>query len=157
MKGKDIAPLRNKLLEEQNGICPICKRPVEAPCLDHFHVRKVGGDGRVRGVICRTCNVFLGKIENNCKRYRFDPKELSTTLRSCAEYLERGTMHFIHPSEAPKNPILQKSSYNKLKKLYRGRAKFPEYRVDKKKKNKQQMTVRLKQLFEEYKIKPEFY
>lgn len=157
MKASDIAILRERLLKEANGICPICEKPNEAPCLDHHHTKKVGGTGLVRGVICRNCNVFLGKIENNSKRYGISIHELSTVLRSCARYLDQEPLPFIHPSEKPKAPILKKSSYNKLKKVYDGRAKFPPYRTTAKGKPAQKMTVRLQKIFDFYEIKPEFY
>ncbi len=35
--------------------CPICKRPLERPCIDHCHT-----SGEVRGVICTRCNSGLG-------------------------------------------------------------------------------------------------
>lgn len=46
----------------QNGICPICKRPLENPCVDHLHIRnwkKMKAEKRklyVRGIPCMYCN-----------------------------------------------------------------------------------------------------
>ena len=151
LKGSEVPALRAKLLEEQSGTCPICCNDVDAPCLDHEHTKKIKGSGQVRGVICRMCNVFLGKIENNCTRYKISLFELPRTLRNIADYVEKPHHPYMHPSEAPKIPRLKKTSYNKLKKAYSGRAKFPEYPKQKK------LTKGLKALFEKYEIEPEFY
>ncbi len=157
LKGSDVPHLRKKLLSKCNGICPICQTFNEAPVLDHSHVKKVGGSGLVRGVICRNCNVFLGKMENNCKRYGIQPADLPTVLRQVALYLERPHLLYRHPSEKPKEPILKVASYNKLRKLYNGRAKFPPYRKNAKGKPIQKMTVQLTKLFKEHNLEPEFY
>jgi len=53
----EIAPLREKLLRKQKGICPLCKRDVKDPNLDHDH--KTGG---IRATLCRNCNRVEGKV-----------------------------------------------------------------------------------------------
>ena len=151
MKQKDIAPLRESLLREQCGVCPICNKPCLNPVLDHEHKKRIGGTGQIRGVICSLCNVFLAKCENNSKRYCISPKELPRVLRRITSYLNKEQHPFIHPSEKEKEPILQKVSYNKLKAKYKGRAKFPEYPKSGK------LTVKLKALFEAYGIEVKFY
>jgi Recombination endonuclease VII len=57
------------LLETQNGVCAICGRPertvhrrggaVRTLAVDHNH-----RTGRIRGLLCATCNTLLGRIEN---------------------------------------------------------------------------------------------
>ena len=52
----------DKMLNEQNGVCAICgKAPDENKHLyvDHNHVT-----GKVRGLLCNSCNYKLGIIEN---------------------------------------------------------------------------------------------
>lgn len=156
MKQKDISILREKLLAEQNGICPICNKIIDDPVLDHEHKKKLKGTGLIRGVLCRTCNVLLAKSENNCIRYRVTREQLPRILRRMSRYLRKEHLPFIHPSEKEKQPILQRSSYNELKKAYSGRAKFPEYRMRKDKKT-QTLTKGLGKLFEQYCIVPKFY
>ena len=151
LKASDIPKLRKHLLKKQNEICPICSKKIKDACLDHSHIKRIKGSGLIRGVLCRTCNVFIAKSENNCTRYGILQTELPTILRSCASYLERKHLPYIHPSEAPKVPKLTKRSYNKLCKVYSGRAKFPEYPKSGK------CTKKLSSLFEEYKLEPEFY
>lgn len=44
---------------EQNGRCAICTR--EKPLVvDHCHTKK-----KVRGLLCRSCNLTLGNVEDN--------------------------------------------------------------------------------------------
>lgn len=156
LQSKDIPKVREKILKDQCGLCPICKREISDPCLDHHHKKKIKGTGLIRGVLCRSCNVFIAKAENNCVRYGILQIELPSILRNFADYLEQEHYPLIHPSEKPKTKILKKSAYNKLKKAYKGKAKFPLYRT-RKNKNVQTLTKPLKKLFEEYNIKPEFY
>lgn len=47
-----------KMYKEQNGLCKICKRQQETLCVDHNH-----RTGKVRGLLCRYCNVTLGNLE----------------------------------------------------------------------------------------------
>jgi len=71
----------NEMLEEQQGLCLICKQPqtvvaygkVKPLCVDHCHKT-----GKVRGLLCDECNTSLGKLKEN-----------TTTLRNMIEYLER--------------------------------------------------------------------
>lgn len=47
-----------KLVEEGGNICPICGR--DANCIDHNHLT-----GKVRGILCRSCNNGLGMFRDN--------------------------------------------------------------------------------------------
>jgi len=61
------------LLALQDGACAICKRTCdENLCVDHCHVT-----GKVRGLLCRTCNFGLGLFKD-------DPR----FTRAATEYLE---------------------------------------------------------------------
>ncbi len=157
LKGKDIPLIRDKLLKQQGGICPICGKKVNAPCLDHSHTKRIKGTGLVRGVLCRGCNIFIAKSENNAIRYGISQSELPTVLRNLAQYLDNSfnnPLPYIHPSEAPPVPKLMKSSYNKLLKWYKGtgRAKaFPPFPKSGK------LTKPLLKLYTESGIDPEFY
>lgn len=52
----------NEFYALQNGVCPICKRPLDRPVVDHLHIRnwkKMKPEKRkkyVRGVPCNYCN-----------------------------------------------------------------------------------------------------
>lgn len=152
LKYKEISELRKRLLKEQNGICPICKRTIISPVLDHHHVKRIKGSGLIRGVLCSLCNVLLGKIENNCNRYKVKQEELSTILRNISAYLEQKHLPYLHPSEVPKEPKLKKSSYNALKKKA---SKYQKWNTPYPQSGK--LTKKLAILFTKYHIEPEFY
>lgn len=48
------------LLEVQNYKCKICREDLEVPCVDHCH-----DTGRVRGLLCRNCNLGIGYFKDN--------------------------------------------------------------------------------------------
>lgn len=154
LPGSRIKSVRDTLLEFQNGICPICDKLITDPVLDHHHKKRIKGTGLIRGVLCRNCNSFIAKSENSCVRFAIKQADLPTILRAVADYLERPHTHYLHPSEKPKAKILQKSSYEKLRKQYNkfgGKKKFPEYPKSRK------LTIALDDLFSNFGITPEFY
>jgi hypothetical protein len=61
----------NKKLNAQNNLCAICFKSMSDPCVDHEHE-----SGKVRGLLCRTCNFGLGAFKDNWK-----------LLKRAAEYL----------------------------------------------------------------------
>jgi hypothetical protein len=71
------------LLEQQGGVCALCKRPETAVTKDRSRLRMMSVDhchtqGRVRALLCNDCNVGLG-------RFRDDP----ALLRTAASYIEQ--------------------------------------------------------------------
>ena len=88
LKQSQIQELRDYLIDKQNNICPICNKKITDPVLDHEHKRKIKGSGKIRFVICRNCNVFLGKIENNCIRYGIGLNNLPDVLSNISNYLK---------------------------------------------------------------------
>jgi hypothetical protein len=74
------------------GKCPICGEPPTAPLktldLDHDHVT-----GRVRGFLCRGCNLALGGARDN-----------PDILRALAEYVEQHRAIPIEQRMAPEIP-----------------------------------------------------
>lgn len=154
LKQSDIKELRNKLLTEQDGKCLICNIIVEDnACLDHQHKRKLKGSGLIRGVLCRNCNAYLGKLENNSRRYCISLIDLPDILRSIADYLERPHLDYIHPTEKAKEPTLSKRSFNILAKAYS--EKYPKRKPLEYPKSKK-LTKNLSVLFEEFNIEINF-
>ena len=57
-------------MEEQDGLCAICKQPPKTRkvkggtakrlCIDHDHKT-----GKIRSLLCANCNLVLGHLENN--------------------------------------------------------------------------------------------
>lgn len=159
LKASDVPKYRKKILKEQEGLCAICKtclKNCKGVSLDHQHKTKaekigVNGAGLVRGVLCRDCNVFEGKIWNNSKRYgKFD--NLPEFLRNLADYLEKENYPYIHPKEKPPIQKVSKRQYNKLVKAYKEqntlKAKLPEFP------GKRKPSKKLLSLFERFKISP---
>jgi hypothetical protein len=61
------------LLAKQDGKCAICGKPI----LARYHVDHDHGTGKVRGLLCFSCNGGLGSFSDNVDR-----------LRSAIAYLE---------------------------------------------------------------------
>lgn len=63
-----------KLLNEQGGVCAICRRTQHGKrlAIDHDHL-----SGRVRGLLCQHCNLALGQFQD-------DPLRLQAAI----EYLK---------------------------------------------------------------------
>jgi hypothetical protein len=73
----------SQMLSDQGGVCAICQTPdwpapsgQAGPHVDHDHVT-----GKVRGILCQSCNHGLGKFKDDPKR-----------LRAAADYLERANV-----------------------------------------------------------------
>lgn len=156
MRAKDVPVLRASILELQGGSCSICGVTLideSAWCLDHHHQKKVKGTGQIRGVLCRGCNVFLAKIENNAVRCGISQDRIPAILRGALRYFEAEQYPYLHPTEKAKEPKLTKTSYNKLLKHMKaqGYRKFPTYPKSGK------VTVPLQKLFTQFAIEPAFY
>lgn len=70
----------NSILDEQGGVCGVCKKSHwggrhGTPHVDHDHKT-----GRVRGILCQKCNIALGMVDDN-----------PSIARSLANYLERAS------------------------------------------------------------------
>lgn len=163
LKSKDIKALKEKWHNEQNNICPILREKIDLKymTLDHQHKLKredpdETGKGICRGAIEFRANGLEGKITNNFKRYGLDKIiELPEFLRNLADYLEENHIQdeikYVHPSEQPKPKKIKKQCYNKLKKKYTGKRKFPDYPKS------QKLTKKLSELFKTYDIEIEYY
>jgi hypothetical protein len=57
----------DEMLTEQNNVCKLCKKPPKTMRLavDHCHET-----GRIRGLLCTSCNVQIGIIEKNQRRMK---------------------------------------------------------------------------------------
>lgn len=51
-----------KLIEKSGGKCEICGAEKNL-CVDHDH-----SDGRIRGVLCRKCNIGIGYFDDSIAR-----------------------------------------------------------------------------------------
>lgn len=62
------------LFEQQNGICAICKNP-ETSCHQSGKIKDLAVDhdhksGKIRGLLCSSCNMGLGKFKENAEYLR---------------------------------------------------------------------------------------
>lgn len=83
----------HKLLREQGGLCPLCGKPIDMTIpkegvLDHDH-----DDGRIRGVLHRSCNAAEGKIANAAARWGAK----SGNYEAIIAYLERVVVYLKSP------------------------------------------------------------
>lgn len=97
LKYREVKPLREKLLSDQGDKCAICGAACskDQAALDHNHT-----SGFVREVLHKSCNSFLGKIENNYKR--FGVTNLEQFLAGVASYLDKHAK--VDPSDAVRHP-----------------------------------------------------
>ena len=133
LEANQTSEFRKRIHEQQGMICPICKQYTEHidTTLDHQHkLRKsetIGnnGAGLIRGVLCRACNTYEGKIWNNFTRLGFHKKGIGRAefLRNLADYYDRGTYNYIHPSEKPKSATMGIRLFNRINKAYK--VKYP--------------------------------
>lgn len=101
MQYKDIPLLRNQLYEEQNQLCGLCKQEIDINeiCLDHNH-----STGKIRMVLHRGCNAFLGHIENSRTRNRISDIKLANILANLTNYISssREEIHPLHTKKKKK-------------------------------------------------------
>ena len=113
MQVKEIKPLRDKMLEEQDGLCTICKQPAakQRPTLDHDH-----DTGHVRSVLCNACNRMEGRIKSRFVRYGLKNRDVdyASFLRGLADYIEQDY------SENPLHPQHLNTLTKEFRKLKKG-------------------------------------
>ena len=94
IKPKDIKPLRESILLEQQGLCAICREPLasDEAVLDHCHKT-----GYIRAVLHRGCNAYIGHLENNMARNRITHSRLETILSNFQTYVASYKL-LLHPT-----------------------------------------------------------
>jgi len=143
LKTKEIKGLKEKLLAQNDNICPLLgiEVPADKTVLDHIHKLKSDpyaiDKGTIRNAIEFRSNALEGKISNNWKRYfgadeSKHPISLPNFLRNLADYLEVGAYseddtYWIHPTEVPKAKKVKKTSFNKMLKAFK--QKYPKKKV----------------------------
>jgi len=70
----------DKMLTEQNNSCAICSTPVAGGKSNRFMVDHDHKTGRVRGLLCKSCNIALGEVKDDL-----------TTLKNMINYLSKHT------------------------------------------------------------------
>lgn len=98
------AAVRQRMLAQQGGLCPLCGLPIEkgTDVLDHDHAT-----GALRGVLHRGCNALLGNLENNRTRNQLtDPARFKAWLANVYQYIytdySARELHHTHKSPEEK-------------------------------------------------------
>lgn len=97
----NMRPYAARLLREQGGLCPLCKKPIDLTIpkegvLDHDH-----DTGRIRGVLHRSCNAAEGKISNAAARWGAKSgkyEDIVPYLASLVEYLRATPTNMLYPT-----------------------------------------------------------
>jgi hypothetical protein len=112
---RDIKPLREQFLTEQQGLCAICQEPVDPfeAVLDHCHTT-----GLIRAVLHRGCNMYIGALENNQKRNRITTTRLRAILANFETYVQtyKPIVHPTHLTADERIARAQKRAKNRRKK-----------------------------------------
>lgn len=82
------------ILKNQNFLCSICHKRIDHPHIDHNHIT-----GKVRGILCRTCNLGLG--------YFFDNQYY---LSSATEYISKSSSILLTGAYGTLGKELRKSN-----------------------------------------------
>ncbi len=113
---KDIPTVKKELRGVQNDKCAICgtslKRiPKKDVCLDHDHET-----GRIRAVLCRSCNAIEGKTYRSFVRYGLRKRKIDyeTFLKSLSMYAQKYSTYYIHPKFKTKKVISKNTPHNKV-------------------------------------------
>ena len=89
-----------RLLKEQAGLCPLCRKPIDLSIkgegvIDHDH-----DSGRIRGLLHRSCNAAEGKISNAAARWGAKSSKYADIvpyLQALVGYLLAEPSQFIYP------------------------------------------------------------
>lgn len=68
----------SSMLEKQNGVCKICKQTESIGKNKNLSVDHCHTTGKIRGLLCHTCNTTLGKV-----------KESIQTLQTMCDYITK--------------------------------------------------------------------
>jgi hypothetical protein len=96
LKTTEVKPTRERLYLAQAARCGVCQFHIVKgdDVLDHDH-----DTGAIRGVLHRSCNALLGKIENAYRR--FGVKDLAAWAQGMPAYLQQHRMNrtgLLHPT-----------------------------------------------------------
>ena len=86
------------LLIAQGGVCAICKKKDKSDRGEHLSVDHDHLNGRVRGLLCSSCNKLLGNSKDNTE-----------TLRQALKYLEQNN---DYRNDKVVQSLLDKGQYN---------------------------------------------
>jgi len=164
LKQKDVKPLREELTKKEGGFCPVSGLDITdgSACLDHSHEDSKFSEtieGQIRGVLHKFANSLEGSWRSKYRRSGLSGYiTFEELLLNMYTYLMESRELYLHPSHAQKPRKLMKQSYNKLTKevkhangYLKKPIKIPDYPKSRR------LTKRLKELYEQFGIYPEYY
>lgn len=105
LTGKLYQQEKQKFYDAQNGICPVCGRPlnedVQSNHLDHDHELSGPKAGKVRGLLCNLCNAAEGQMKHKFSRSGLKGRDVDYLewLENLLEYLKTDySVNNIHPN-----------------------------------------------------------
>lgn len=83
----------DRLLEEQGGVCAICLRPPSRETGAGTRVLRLGVDhdhrtGRIRGLLCTSCNGALGRLGDTVESIKRVLAYLEDDVRDAMKFIE---------------------------------------------------------------------
>lgn len=97
LKPKDVAAWRLQRLAAQGGVCQLCGLPLEKHEAVADHKHNGVGAGRMRGVLHRGCNAWLGKVENSIRINKLQDKIEHLVTERVLCYMNN-TLEVFHPT-----------------------------------------------------------
>lgn len=100
--------------QQQGGVCPLCREPIDLSIkgegvIDHCHET-----GEIRGLLHRSCNAALGKVDNAAGRWGAKDMSYSAIipwLEKMLEYYKQpGTGLMYHTHLTPEEKRLKRNA-----------------------------------------------
>ena len=109
--------MKKKLIEDQDGICPLCERSLKSMDMSNVIVDHDHESGRIRAALCRNCNGIEGKIKKQAIRCS-SLEGYIYWLRRLSKYLDFHQLNpgnYLHPTH--RTPEEKKKLKNKRARL----------------------------------------
>lgn len=100
---KEIKDYRAMFVKKQNGVCPLCQKPISATDkvhLDHDHVT-----GHLRAALHGACNLGLGKVERAARMTKSQYDFMANIYEYVKSHRDK-PCGIIHPSHLTKEEKL---------------------------------------------------
>lgn len=96
-----LRPLGMRMLQEQGGVCPLCRKPVDLSVKGEVVVDHDHETGQVRGALHRSCNAALGKMDNAVGRWGAKSMSYAAIipwLAAALAYYQQPLQPYIYPT-----------------------------------------------------------
>lgn len=118
-----LRPWVIRTLREQGGVCLLCKKPIDLAVkgeavADHNHI-----SGHLRGVLHRSCNAALGKMEHavgrwGCKSMQYE--DMIPWIAAALEYYGQPEHPFLYPTHKTADELrIQRNAKERVRRAER--------------------------------------